>query len=46
MDYEFIDDTYSVMKDVNVDDDSDDEDMLSINDTEAVYYIFDKFIKI
>ena len=35
MDYEFIDDTYSVMKDITADDDSDDEDILSLNDTEV-----------
>ena len=35
MDYEFIDDTYSVMKDLNDDDDSEDEDVLSINETEV-----------
>ena len=35
MDYEFIDDTYSVMKDITADDDSDDEDILSFNDTEV-----------
>ena len=37
MDYEFIDDTYSVMKDITADDDSDDEDILSFNDTEVHY---------
>ena len=40
MDYEFIDDTYSVMKDINVDDDTDDEDMLSINETEVSHYLY------
>ena len=40
MDYEFIDDAYSVMRDLEEENESDDEDQMSLTGSEVMKYFF------